>query len=194
MSHAHLGRLLSADGKAPEATAEHRQALDLMDKVPPASQPARRDNLRALVQNGFAWHLVTCPDLRARDPIQALDLARKALVHIPQFSFAWKTLGVAHYRAGDWKAAIEALEKAASMPLGADGEGGFFLAMAYWQAGEKAQARASYGKAVAWLEKFKSPREEQRRARAEAANLLGIADEPERIPPPRPAPGDQGPG
>jgi hypothetical protein len=49
----------------------------------------------------------------------------------------------------------------------------FFLAMAHCRLGEKDQARQWYDKAVALMEKEKSPDEELRRFRAEARELLG---------------------
>jgi len=85
----------------------------------------------------------------------------------------WTTLGVAHYRAGEWNAAIEALEKSMELRPRADPSCGFFLAMACWQKGDTEQARSWYGKAVQWMEKDNPEDAEERRFRAEAAALLG---------------------
>ena len=54
----------------------------------------------------------------------------------------------------------------------------FFLAMAYWQLGDKEQARKWYGQAVAWMKKNRPQDEELCRFRAEAAVLLGIHEPP----------------
>ena len=51
---------------------------------------------------------------------------------------------------GDWKGCIETLEKDATIPEDSDD---FFLAMAYWQLGDKAKARAVFDRADRWLAK-----------------------------------------
>ena len=86
----------------------------------------------------------------------------------------WNTLGVAHYRAGDWKAAVEALEKSMALRSGGDGFDWFFLAMAHWQLGDKPQARSWFNRAVPRMEKMQPKDEELVRIRAEAAALLGV--------------------
>src|SRR5262249_47445153 len=68
------------------------------------------DHARA--QSSLAWVLATCPDTKLRDPDRAVELARKAVQLAPKVGMYWNTLGVAHYRAGDWKAAVAALDKA----------------------------------------------------------------------------------
>jgi uncharacterized protein HemY len=49
----------------------------------------------------------------------------------------WSTLGVACYRAEDWKATIAALEKSMELSKGGNGFDWFFLAMAHWQLATK---------------------------------------------------------
>ena len=83
---------------------------------------------------------------------------------------------MAHYRAGDWKAAIEALTKSMELRNGGDSNDWFFLAMAHWQLGDKTQARSWYDKAVPWMEKNQPKDEELLRFRAEAAALLGVKE------------------
>ena len=56
---------------------------------------------------------------------------------------------MAHYRAGDWKASLTALEKSMELRKGGDSFDWFFLAMAHWQLGEKDEAREWYDRAVA---------------------------------------------
>ena len=60
---------------------------------------------------------------------------------------------MAHYRAGDWKAAIAALDKSMQLRKGGDSFDWFFLAMAHWQLGNKDEARKWYDQAVEWMEK-----------------------------------------
>ena len=82
---------------------------------------------------------------------------------------------MAHYRTGDWGAAIKALERAEGLAPGKDlALNAFFLAMAHWQKGERDEARSWYDKAVSWTETNRKQDEELRRFRAEAAALLRL--------------------
>jgi tetratricopeptide (TPR) repeat protein len=83
----------------------------------------------------------------------------------------------AHYSAGDWKAAIEALKKSMELRKGGDSFDWFFLAMAHWQLGEKEQARKWYDQAVQWMQKHAPQDADLKHFRAEAATLLGVADQ-----------------
>jgi uncharacterized protein HemY len=85
------------------------------------------------------------------------------------------TLGVAQYRNGAWKAAVEALMKCVQLRQGGDSFAFFFLAMAHWQLDEKEEARAWYDRAVAWMDQHAPQDEELKRFRAEAMALLGLA-------------------
>jgi WD40 repeat protein/tetratricopeptide (TPR) repeat protein len=123
------------------------------------------------VQNEMAWFLATGADPKLRNPARAVELAKKAVAQAPRERVFWKTLGVAHYRAGDWKAAIAALEEA--MPRGGgDSTAGFFLAMARWQLGEHEQARRWYNAALGWQGNAKSKEADFQRFRREASDLL----------------------
>ncbi len=136
----------------------------------------------AKAYNDFAWSLATGTDLQLRNPDYAVQLAEKAVKLAPNDGNCWNTLGVAHYRAGHWKDAIEGLTKSMELQKGAmESFDTLFLAMARWHLGEKEKARQWYQRAVQWmdknkraLEKDKPHQEELRRFRAEAAELLGI--------------------
>jgi Flp pilus assembly protein TadD len=130
----------------------------------------------AVARNNLAWILATCPDAKFRDPGRAVEQATKAVELAPKEGGYWNTLGAAHYRAGDWKAAIEALNRSMELHKGGDSNDWFFLAMACWQLGDKPQARSWYDKAVGWMEKNQPTAEELIRFRAEAAALLGLPE------------------
>ena len=130
------------------------------------------ENTRA--HNNLAWLLTTCPDAQLRDTNRAIELAQKAVALAPRVAYNWNTLGVAHYRAGKWQAAIEALTKSMELRQGGDSFDWFFLALAHEQRGENEKARTWYDRAVEWMEKNQPRDEELKRFRAEAAALLGI--------------------
>jgi serine/threonine protein kinase/Flp pilus assembly protein TadD len=130
-----------------------------------------------------AWFLATCSEVEFRDPKRAVTLARKAVALEPTNWYRRNALGVAHYRAGDCRAAVVALEKSMELGSGGDSFVWFFLAMAHWQLGDRQQARTWYGKAVAGMDQHRHDqwREEGlKRFRAEAAELLGVKDPPSR--------------
>jgi uncharacterized protein HemY len=107
-----------------------------------------------------------------------VQLAQKVVDQAPTAWAAWNTLGVARYRAGEWKRAIEALEKSRQLRQGGDSYDYFFLAMAHWQLGEKEQARQDFDKAVRWMDQHRPRDEDLRYFRTEAAELLGVKEQP----------------
>ena len=167
ISNVKLAALLQAAGRPAEAEQEYRRAIALAEKV---ADPE--------AWNELCWGLATSPSPGLRDPQLALRLAKKAVEQTPQNGSYWNTLGVAHYRAGEWKAAIEALEKSMQLRAGGDSAVWFFLAMARWQRGENDQARQWFDKAVNRIDSNKSQYEDLRRFRAEAAALLGVTEHP----------------
>jgi tetratricopeptide (TPR) repeat protein len=171
--HVELGYALNDQGKFDEAIAYFRKAIELAPK-----------NARG--RNGLAWLLASCPDAKLRNPSEAVALAKRAVELAPNdFVSVW-TLGVAHYRAGDWKAAIAALEKSKELRNGGASNVWFFLAMAHWQLGEKNTAREWYDRAVQWMDKNQPRDEGLRRLQAEAETLMGVGGAVEVAPAPRP--------
>jgi tetratricopeptide (TPR) repeat protein len=138
--------------------------------------PFAHSNL-AMALNDLAWRLVTIADPKPLAQARAVEFAKEAVELIPQASAYWNTLGAAQYRAGDWKAAIAALEK--SMELRQDGDSfdWFFLAMTHWQLGNKEEARKWCDQAVAWMDKNQPQNEDLLRFRAEAQELLKISNQ-----------------
>ncbi|HUE72043.1 MAG TPA: protein kinase [Pirellulaceae bacterium] len=181
---------LRVEGRLGEAAEAYSKAVSRLEKLAahfhdaPEYQALMADGRLHNNLNNLAWFMATSADLKLRDASQAVALARRAVDLAPREGGHWNTLGVAHYRAGDWKAAINSLEKSMELVSGrpevstAESFNTFFLAMAHWQLGEKDKAREWYDKAVAWMEKNKPEDEELRRFRAEAKELLRIEDRP----------------
>ena len=82
----------------------------------------------SFAHNGLAWLLATCSDAKFRDPKQAVALAKRAVELDPNNWGYLNTLGAAYYRAGDWKAAIAALEKSMKLHKAATATTG-----SYWR-------------------------------------------------------------
>jgi tetratricopeptide (TPR) repeat protein len=132
-------------------------------------------------RNHLAWLLATCPDAKLRDPNRAVTLARNAVQLAPQDADNWTTLGMAQYRAGDWKAAVAALDKSVALREGGHPLNWFVLAMAQRKLGNDEAARKAYDQAVQWLDenketlaKDKTQAEELRRFRSEAEEVLEL--------------------
>jgi tetratricopeptide (TPR) repeat protein len=128
----------------------------------------------ALTCNLFAWVLVTTADPEIRDEKRGLELATLSVRLAPGDSDFWNTLGVALYRAGNWKEAVSAFEKSVELGKGGDVLDRLFLAMAHWRLGHKEEARKWYDQAV---DPAAPPRLLEGilpRVRAEATELLGV--------------------
>jgi serine/threonine protein kinase/tetratricopeptide (TPR) repeat protein len=161
----------AAIGRHGEAIKLYEETLALM-KI--KLGPDHPDTLSSM--NALARLLATCPDPKARNASRAVELAKKAVELASKEGNYWNTLGVAHYRGGDCKAAVAALEKSMELRKGGDSFDWFFLAMAHWQLGDKEEAPKWYDRAVEWMDKNQPANEELRRFRAEAAELLKIQE------------------
>jgi tetratricopeptide (TPR) repeat protein/serine/threonine protein kinase len=155
-----------------KAIADRTKVMELAPKSPVAI-------------NQLARLLATCPDPKFRDAAGAVELGKKAVDLAPKNGAFWNTVGIAHYRTGDWKSAIGALEKSMEFRKGGDSFDWFFLAMARWRLGEKSEARKWYDQAVVWMDKNQPENEELRRFRAEAEQLMGVGGAVEVAPAPR---------
>jgi tetratricopeptide (TPR) repeat protein len=146
-------------------------------------EKAKTERERAHVYHNLARALATHPEPRfCGDPKRAVELATAAIMHGSEVATYWNTLGIARYRAGDWKLAIEALKKSMELHAGGDASDWLFLAMAHRQLGDKVQAGRWYHKAVEWMEKHDPDDKVLGRFRSEAQALLGVA---ELAPPPK---------
>ncbi len=89
--------------------------------------------------------LTNCPDVQFRNPARAIELARSVLHR--QDGSSWQLLGVAYYRAGTFKSAVDALERSVEIWDGRDACSWAFLAMAHWRLGNEQMA-------LQWFDKF----------------------------------------
>jgi tetratricopeptide (TPR) repeat protein len=155
------------------ALANLGRAADVKELCGELLELAPRD---ARPLNSAAWSLATSAYPTREQVILAVEFAERALGASPQDGDSWNTLGVARYRAGDFKQAVADLEKSVQLRHGGDPLDFFFLAMAHWQLGDHIQARQWYEKGVAWMSEHNSRNEEQGSFRTEAAELLGISE------------------
>jgi WD40 repeat protein len=129
--------------------------------------------------NNLAWDYLAAP-AALRDVEAALPLAEKAVRLASTTAIYRNTLGVAYYRAGRYRDAVEVLrpniEKQEDRALAYDL---YFLAMSHHRLGETPRARDFYDWAVRWVSMQPDLRPEQREEltafRAEVEELLGIA-------------------
>jgi tetratricopeptide (TPR) repeat protein len=136
-----LARSFKQEGRLDEADDAWRQALDLLGAVleaDPGSDALRRRWCDCA--NDLAWLRANHPDPARRDPISAVTLARRAADICPDGAAYWNTLGVAHYRAGDARAAVAALDRATALGGGTAFDF-VFLAMAHARLGDLLGAR-----------------------------------------------------
>jgi tetratricopeptide (TPR) repeat protein len=138
-------------------------------------EAARRAASSAQGLNDVAWRMASDANPEMRDTRQAIELAKEAVKRQPEVGAFWFTLGVAHYRAGEWREAAEILAKAQAMLKRPDQLGaGFALAMACWQGGERQRARDHYDEAVRDAKALTPPSPTVKGFWAEAASLLGL--------------------
>jgi serine/threonine protein kinase/predicted Zn-dependent protease len=161
-----------------EPLVREASALDWQAQIAEYEQRIAFDPGHARSHNDFAWLLVTCADSSIRDPKRAVGLAKKAITLAPDDGNYWNTLGVAHYRVGDSKEAVVALQKSIDLSNGGESTDWFFLAMAHWKLGNNDEARKWYDKAIEATDRIE-PNYELRRFRAEAlaVRLENLPDE-----------------
>ena len=122
--------------------------------------------------NEASWLLATAANPSNRDPSLAVELAKRSV----KLNGDWNTLGVARYRAGDFKQAIADLEKCESLaaqPNVGSSFNYFFMAMAHHRRGDDTAARRCYEQAIKWMKEHSPQNPELIRFRAEAEALLG---------------------
>jgi eukaryotic-like serine/threonine-protein kinase len=156
-----LAKLLIEEGKADRAHSLLQEVTQSCTDLPG-------------LLNDLAWFMVRESRAPVGDFSLALQMAKQAVSQNSDNGNFWNTQGVAHYRMGQWQDAISALTHARTLHKDQDCTDFFFLAMAHWQAGDKATARQWYQKAEAVIPKNGLNNQEIRSSQEEAAKLLGI--------------------
>jgi tetratricopeptide (TPR) repeat protein len=165
-----LGLMLEALQQPDEAAEAFRNAMKLFENQLaefPDEPHANHD---------LAYRLASCPATQFRNPVRAVECAKKTLQKYPMRPEYWRTLSLAEYRVGNWQAARDAAVKARQLQPAADDWDLFVLAMAQWRLGDKSEAQKTYERAAQWMDKNCSWCVEERSIRGEAAALLGIAE------------------
>jgi serine/threonine protein kinase len=164
-----LAWFLEDRGRSAEAEQVRAGARKIRERLPQSP-----DSMDAWVCNEFAWALVRDRRLSVLDPAHAVRFARRAVELAPQVGNWRNTLGVALYRADDWKAALDELTRSMDLRKGGDSFDWFFLAITHQQLGHRDEARQWYERGVQWMTQH-APRDgELLRFRAEAEELLQI--------------------
>jgi WD40 repeat protein len=134
----------------------------------------------ALACNNLAWTYLTAPGALC-DVKAAVPLAEKAVRLDPRAAALRNTLGLAYYRAGRYREAVDLLQP----NIRSEGPNWlpfdlFLLAMSYYRLGETTRARDYYDWAVRWIERDLHlgavQQQELTAFRAETEQLLGIND------------------
>jgi serine/threonine protein kinase/Tfp pilus assembly protein PilF len=168
-------------GRYAEAARLFREVLDVQIRVLGPEHPTTLLTTKNLARvcTELSWRLATAEDPAERNAEEAVRFARTATELQPEHANHWDNVGVAQYRAGNWQAAADALEKARQMHGGDDPVHQFFLAMTYWQLERPEDAGREYAEALQWLENVRQSETPYRypsqdRFREEAEDLMGI--------------------
>lgn len=169
---ANLGLALSTKGCSQEAMLTYQKAVVCFEKA------IRQNPRNAKALSGLAKLLSTCAEMKLRDPSRAIALAKDAVALAPRNGDCRQGLGVAHYRNGEWQAALNALHEAETLSVVRNCPTWFFLAMAHGQVGDIDTARKWYNQAVAWMKENEPDDESLRRLQKETAAVLQIGPQP----------------
>ncbi len=151
--------------------------ISMLDQ-PVNESPYLRDQ-RAMSLNGLAWVFLVRAGEHGIDPQALVRLAEEAAELAPATRSFWNTLGVAHYRAGQWDQAIVALNRAMELRSG-NGYDWFPMAAAHAARGDHIEALSWYDRALAWMkrEPGRLRDDELKLFRAEAEHRLGLDTAP----------------
>jgi Flp pilus assembly protein TadD len=171
------GQIHLAGKRFEAATADFQKAVEL-------------NSDDALFLNNFAWNRIISPNRQSWDPALSVQCAQMAIALAPEERPYWNTLGAAQYRAGQWTSAIDSLQKSMELGAGGDAYDWFLLAMSHWQLNDKGEARQWHSRAIEWLRSQTEISQDLDGLRAEAEELMGIAESDKPLPVDSPPPVD----
>jgi tetratricopeptide (TPR) repeat protein len=168
-----LARALGPGRQFDKARGAWKHALELLTEAASATpdDPGTR-KLRWDCVNDFAWFLLRAPNADQESVLMALRLATEATESQPENGVYWNTLGHAQYRAGDFGAAIMALERSIDLNRGGKGGDCLLMAMAHAREGRPQEARDWYDRAALGIEQNRPNDPELLALRQEADALL----------------------
>jgi hypothetical protein len=110
-------------------------------------------------------------DMSPEEAARAIAASEEAVELLPDAGF-YTTLGLAHYRAKNWRDASKALEKAPWGPGYNPCQAEFARALVHWRLGDHEKARHSFENAARWMDQNQPTDPVLQRIRAEAKALL----------------------
>jgi tetratricopeptide (TPR) repeat protein len=141
-----LGLIHHRQGRDVQAAKMFREAFAGFEQALSKASPNRRTMRRST--GALRWMLVTCPLPQFRDAERSIAYSKEFLQQDPLSADYWNSLGIGHYRSGNWDDANEALKKSAELRDGPDVSDCYFLAMAHWRSGAEGKAHEWYQKGV----------------------------------------------
>jgi len=161
-------RLYRTLGRHAECFADYEMALRL-----------RTDDRLLLLSAASA--MADCPDPTLQGAQRAVILAKQAIQGGPETQMAWRVLGIAQYRLGNYSEAVTALNRAIELRGKASiTHESLMLAMAHWKLNHYQEAAKWRTRASEWLKNNK-PTEELTRLLAEIDELM-IKKPPQKMP------------
>jgi eukaryotic-like serine/threonine-protein kinase len=167
-SHNYRGQIFQALGRETEARQAFGLYLSLLEEV------AEQCPASASIRIELAGFLTAGPVPEWRDPVRAGRHAEAAIALEPDNPTYHLVLGIAQYRAGNWKACVAALDEGPQIPSAESLQAWFVRAMAHWQLGDQSRARQTYDYAAQWMQKNKARSVQLDRLQAEAAAVLAV--------------------
>jgi tetratricopeptide (TPR) repeat protein len=144
-----MTRFFWEEGRYGDAIQMRRSAID--QHVMLEHKHPERDYEKHIAQHQryLAMMLASCPDVRFRNPTEAIRLAQAAVEILPRGGNSWCALGEARHRAQKWEGAVEALQKSLEFDdARTSARAWFLLAMANCKSGRRDEAHRSYQMAL----------------------------------------------
>jgi serine/threonine protein kinase/tetratricopeptide (TPR) repeat protein len=177
-THINLAMLFEENGGNREAEQSFHQAVALYERLAvesPDEPSCRHETALCLTHLGNLLRQTGRPEEALTSCRQAVGWAQKAIELAPQDAAYWSARGIAQFRAGQWREAREALDKAVELRHDGDCQDWFYLAMVHLRLGDREPARQWYDRACAELGKGQQPADKRLlRLRAETAAALEV--------------------